>query len=175
MFAVAVLVVLLAPLERRHRRAAGAAPAIPPLTFLHVVTPSGGGDLTPYLADGQGRQVLLHGVAAVGLQDVAYPKAGDKPALFPVSPSAYDGRCPKASPLVPQPPLCEVQASQPAFAQSTAPASGDDFAQMRALGFNVVRLVLNWSQLEPTPGAYSTTYLDRVTRWSTGRASRAST
>ena len=160
-FAVAALVVLLTPLAAATG-AAGAAPAIPPLTFLHVVTPSGGGDLTPYLADGQGRQVLLHGVAAVGLQDVAYPKAGDKPALFPVSPSAYDGRCPKASPLIPQPPLCEVQASEPAFAQSTAPASGDDFAQMRALGFNVVRLVLNWSQLEPTPGAYSATYLDRV-------------
>ena len=49
-----------------------------------------------------------------------------------------------------------------AFAQSTAPGSGDDFAQMRALGFNVVRLVLNWSQLEPTAGTYSATYLDRV-------------
>ena len=33
---------------------------------------------------------------------------------------------------------------------------------MRALGFNVVRLVLNWSQLEPTAGTYSATYLNRV-------------
>jgi endoglycosylceramidase len=33
---------------------------------------------------------------------------------------------------------------------------------MRALGFDVVRLVLNWSQLEPKPGRYSATYLDRV-------------
>ncbi len=160
-FAVAVLVVPLTPLAAATG-AAAAPPAIPSLTFLHIVTPTGGGDLTPYLADGQGRQVLLHGAAAVGLQDVAHPKAGDKPALFPVSPSAYDGKCPKASPLIPQPPLCEVQASEPAFAQSTAPASSDDFAQMRALGFDVVRLVLDWSQLEPTPGAYSTTYLNRV-------------
>jgi endoglycosylceramidase len=96
------------------------------------------------------------------MQDVAYPNANGGPALFPVSPSAYDGKCPKASPLIPQPPLCGVQASQPAFAQSTAPASGDDFAQMRALGFDVVRLVLNWSQLEPRPGVYSATYLGRV-------------
>ena len=109
-----------------------------------------------------GRQILLHGAAAVGLEDVAYPGANGGPALFPVSPTAYDGRCPTASPLVPQPPLCEVQASRSPFAQSTAPASGDDFAQMRALGFDVVRLVLNWSQLEPTPGTYSKTYLARV-------------
>jgi endoglycosylceramidase len=138
------------------------ASAVPPLTFLHVVTPTSGNDRTPYLADAAGREVLLHGVAAVGMQDVAYPDANGGPAIFPVSPSAYAGRCPKASPLVPQPPLCEVQASKPAFAQSTAPGSGDDFAQMRALGFDVVRLVLNWSQLEPTAGTYSTTYLDRV-------------
>ncbi len=147
--------------------AAGAAASftgagVPALTFLHVVTPASGPDVTPYLADAAGRQVLLHGAAAVGMQDVAYPGANGGPAIFPVAPSAYDGRCPKASALIPQPPLCEVQASRPAFAQSTAPGGGDDFAQMRALGFNVVRLVLNWSQLEPTAGTYSTTYLDRV-------------
>jgi endoglycosylceramidase len=33
---------------------------------------------------------------------------------------------------------------------------------MRALGFNVVRLVLNWSQLEPTAGNYSTSFVNRV-------------
>ncbi len=106
--------------------------------------------------------MLLHVAAAVSMQDVAYPHANGGPVLFPVSPSAYVGRCPKASPLVPQPPLCEVQASRAAFDQSTAPGSGDDFAQMRALGFDVARLVLNWSQLEPTPGTYSATYLNRV-------------
>jgi endoglycosylceramidase len=57
-----------------------------------------------------------------------------------------------------------VQAGRPAFEQSTAPSSGDDFAQMRALGFDMVRLVLNWSQLEPTPGRYSAAYLARVTQ-----------
>ncbi len=139
-----------------------ASGTIAPLGFLHVVTPASGADRTPYLADAAGRRVLLHGDAAVGLQDVAYPNADGGPALFPVTPASYDGTCPKASPLIPQPPLCEAQAGRPAYDQSTAPASGDDFAQMRALGFNVVRLVLNWSQLEPTPGHYSTTYLNRV-------------
>jgi endoglycosylceramidase len=139
-----------------------ATPNVPGLGFLHVVTPSGGPNRTPYLADGSGRQVLLHGVNAVGMEDVAYPRANGRPALFPVSPSAYDARCPAPSALLPQPPLCEVQAARPAFDQSTAPASGDDFAQMRALGFDVVRLVLNWSQLEPTPGVYSGVYLARV-------------
>ena len=134
------------------------------LTFLHVVTPTSGGDRTPFLADAAGREVLLHGAAAVGMEDVAYPKAQGKPALFPVAPSAYTGRCPKASPLIPQPPLCEVQATRAAFTQSIAPGSGDDFAQIRALGFDVVRLVLNWSQLEPTPGTYSATYLARVSQ-----------
>jgi endoglycosylceramidase len=143
--------------------ASAAAPALPPLTFLHVVTPgSTDPDQTPYLADAAGREVLLHGAAAVGLQDVAYPNANGGPALFPVNPSAYDGRCPKASPLIPQPPLCEVQASSPSFQQSTAPAGGNDFAQMRELGFDVVRLVLNWSQLEPTAGTYASKYLRRV-------------
>jgi endoglycosylceramidase len=155
--AVAALTVPTAP------GAPASAPALPPLTFLHVVTPGATDpDQTPYLADAAGREVLLHGAAAVGLQDVAYPNANGRPALFPVNPSAYDGTCPKASPLIPQPPLCEVQASSPSFQQSTAPAGGNDFAQMRELGFDVVRLVLNWSQLEPTVGTYSSTYLQRV-------------
>ena len=136
--------------------------SIPPLSFLHVVTPTDGANRTPYLADAAGRQILLRGAAAVGMEDVAYPGANGGPALFPVAPSAYDGRCPRASALIPQPPLCEVQASLPAYSQSTAAGSGDDFAQMRALGFDVVRLVLNWSQLEPKPGTYSATYLERV-------------
>ncbi len=135
-----------------------------PLTFLHVVIPTNGANRTPYLADPAGRQVLLRGVAAVGLQDVAYPTANGGPAIFPVNSSAYDGKCPKATARIPQPPLCEVQASLPAYRQSIAPGSGDDFAQMRSLGFDVVRLVLNWSQLEPSPGHYSTTYVNRISQ-----------
>ncbi|MGO8870088.1 MAG: cellulase family glycosylhydrolase [Acidimicrobiales bacterium] len=133
------------------------------LAYLHVVIPpTTAADASPYLADPAGRQVLLHGAAVVGMQDVAYPNADGGPAIFPLSASAYDGKCPAASALIPQPPLCEVEAGRPAEQQSAAPGSGDDFAQMRALGFNVIRLVLNWSQLEPTPGVYSSEYLQRV-------------
>ncbi len=154
--------VLFVPPGAAGAAANPAVASVPALTFLHVVTPTSGPDATPYLADTAGRQILLHGAAAVGMEDVAYPGANGGPAIFPVAPSAYDALCPKASALIPQPPLCEVQASRTAFAQSTEPGSGDDFAQMRALGFNVVRLVLNWSQLEPTAGTYSATYLNRV-------------
>ena len=159
--AAVAVAALLAPAARAAAATATSA-AVPGLGFLHVVTPQSGQGHTPYLADASGREVLLHGANAVGMEDVAYPRANGGPALFPVSRSAYAGRCPAATALLPQPPLCEVQASKAAFAQSTAPASGDDFAQMRALGFDVVRLVLNWSQLEPTPGTYSATYLARV-------------
>jgi endoglycosylceramidase len=141
------------------------AGTVAPLPYLHVVVPpKGSGDATPYLADPSGRQVLLHGAAVVGMEDVAYPKADGGPALFPVSARSYDGRCPAATARLPQPPLCEVQAGKPAYQQSTAAGSGDDFAQMRALGFNVIRLVLDWSQLEPTAGHYSAAYLQRVTQ-----------
>jgi endoglycosylceramidase len=137
--------------------------AVAPLPYLHVVIPAkGSADATPYLADQSGRQVLLHGAAVVGMEDVAYPGANGGPALFPVSARAYDGRCPAATARLPQPPLCEVQAAKPAYEQSTAPGSGDDMAQIRALGLNVIRLVLDWSQLEPTPGRYSAAYLQRV-------------
>jgi len=38
----------------------------------------------------------------------------------------------------------------------------DDVAQLRASGFNLIRLPINWSAIEPTQGAYDTGYLDRV-------------
>lgn len=37
-----------------------------------------------------------------------------------------------------------------------------DAADMRARGFNLLRLPINWSALEPRPGQFSTAYLDRV-------------
>ncbi len=37
-----------------------------------------------------------------------------------------------------------------------------DCARMRALGFDLLRLPINWSALEPEPGAYDDAYLDRV-------------
>lgn len=45
---------------------------------------------------------------------------------------------------------------------TVAPLDRTDFEQMAALGFNVVRLNLAWSALEPTPGAFDQTYLARI-------------
>lgn len=146
-----------APAADRFLAPAGVAGA--GFSPLHVVHPASG---VPYLADAAGRQVLLNGVAAVGLEDTAYPGSGDGPPKYPIDPAAYDGTCPTASPVMQQPPLCEVDAAEPALEQSPSAAADNDFAEMRSLGVDVVRLVLDWSQLEPTPGAYSTTYLDRV-------------
>ena len=36
--------------------------------------------------------------------------------------------------------------------QSTAPLARNDLAEIRALGFNVVRLAVGWASLEPEPG-----------------------
>jgi endoglycosylceramidase len=45
----------------------------------------------------------------------------------------------------------------------TVPDFGDDdAAKMAALGFNLLRLPLSWSGIEPVQGQYSTDYLDRV-------------
>ena len=46
----------------------------------------------------------------------------------------------------------------------TVPLTRDDFHDIARLGFNSVRLVVSWSALEPTPGAYDTAYVDRIRR-----------
>ncbi len=43
-----------------------------------------------------------------------------------------------------------------------APLTAADFAQMRELGFNHVRLLLSWSRLEPRRGELDQAYLDEV-------------
>jgi endoglycosylceramidase len=40
--------------------------------------------------------------------------------------------------------------------------TGDDCRRMRALGFDLLRLPINWSGIEPSPGAVDDAYLDRV-------------
>lgn len=44
----------------------------------------------------------------------------------------------------------------------TVPLGSEDFEQIAALGFNSVRLIVSWSALEPTRGAYDTAYVDRI-------------
>ena len=45
---------------------------------------------------------------------------------------------------------------------STVPLTEDDFAQMAAVGFDSVRLIVHWSLLEPRRGVFDQAYLDRI-------------
>jgi hypothetical protein len=61
----------------------------------------------------------------------------------------------------------------PDYFQQTVPLRRSDVREMAALGFNFLRLPINWSLLEPEPGAYSRSYLrriERVVRWAESEA-----
>ena len=50
----------------------------------------------------------------------------------------------------------------------TVPLTKDDFHDIAKLGFNSVRLIVSWSRLEPSPGAYNTVYVGEIrqaVRW----------
>ena len=120
----------------------GAPGALPWLHVEHPTRPRA------FIADELGRTVILRGVASGGLMDYW---AGTNPAdlapapFFPIDPAAYEDRCAVNSATIWQPPLCRT-----------------DLAEMRARGFEVVRLALSWSLLEPRPGAYDRRCLDRI-------------
>ena len=116
------------------------------LPWLHVAHPGTG---LPYIADAEDRRVILRGVVSGGLVDYwsgVDARSLRPPPFHPIDPAAYEGgRCPPNSATVWQPPLCR-----------------SDIEQMAALGFNVLRLALSWSLLEPEPGRYDRLYLDRI-------------
>jgi hypothetical protein len=130
-------------------RTTATGPATP--GWLHVQRVPGG---VPYIADAEGRRVVLRGATAAGLLDYwsgADPAAAAPAPFYPVGPDAYANGCPANSSAIRVPPLCR-----------------EDLDQMRALGFDVLRLPLSWSLLEPRPGAIDPAYLDRVAqvvRW----------
>ena len=130
-----------------------ASPAIQGrLPWLHVEHRQG---MAPYIADDQGRLVLLHGAVPASLlefgRDGASPPSS--PPVYPIDPSAYEGSCPEASAASRYPPLCQ-----------------HDLTQMAALGFNSMRLPLSWSLLEPNRDGFSDVYLERIAQvvdWAT--------
>src|SRR5262249_14779863 len=102
----------------------GPAGPTPP-GWLHVQRDAGG---VPYIADAEGRRVVLRGATAAGLLD--YWSGPDTSAatpapFYPIAPAAYENGCPANSSTIRVPPLCR-----------------DDLDQMRALGFDALRLPL---------------------------------
>jgi hypothetical protein len=109
------------------------------LSWLHVEHRS---DAIPYIADDEGRMVFLHGATPASLLEFG---PHDQPE-YPLDPAAYEnGQCPVNKAESKYPPLCQA-----------------DVAQMARLGFNVMRLPISWSLLEPQRDRFSRTYLDRV-------------
>ena len=141
--AVAMLTYPGALLASLATRLTPAPPALPgprgALAWLHVAHPAGG---IPFIADDQGRLVLLHGAIPASLLEFG-PGTGP---VYPLDPSAYANRmCPANSAASRYPPLCQ-----------------DDLDAMARLGFNSIRLPISWSLLEPERGRFDSTYLDRV-------------
>jgi endoglycosylceramidase len=112
------------------------------LSFLRVGAISGPAKVRQ-IVDASGRQVLLRGVNVDGLVDYYRP---DLRTSYPVSAANYaHGACPADDATVEGVVLCQR-----------------DFAQMRRLGYDAIRLNLSWSLLEPAPGRIDQRYLDRV-------------
>ena len=57
--------------------------------------------------------------------------------------------------------LAEYAQNHPDHAP-TLPLTEDDFDRIAAMGFDVVRLLVSWSRLEPTPGAFDEAYVAQV-------------
>jgi endoglycosylceramidase len=110
--------------------------------FLHVGA-AGGPQSLAQIVDPAGREVLLKGVNVDGLVD--YFQEGLTPP-YPSAPTAYaKGACPADDPNVEGVDVCKY-----------------DFAQLRALGYDAIRLNVSWSLLEPSPGVISQSYLKRI-------------
>jgi endoglycosylceramidase len=121
--------------------AANAAPT-PALSWLDVGA-AGGPAQVRQIVDGNGRQVLLRGVNVDGLVDYYRP---DLRTPYPIDSRRYAaGACPADDQSVEGVVLCER-----------------DFAQMRSLGYDVIRLNLSWSLIERSPGRIDDRYIDRV-------------
>ncbi|HKP91371.1 MAG TPA: cellulase family glycosylhydrolase [Thermoleophilaceae bacterium] len=130
----------------------GAAPASArELSFLRAGQPMPGTEV-PRIVDSYKRTVLLKGVNVDGIVDYwdadeAHPPPPEKlKPPYPNDPARYaNGSCPKNNRRVEGVVACKF-----------------DFDQMRGLGYNVVRLNLSWSLLEPRPGRINARYIERI-------------
>jgi endoglycosylceramidase len=116
----------------------------PQLSFLHVGRPAGPAELAQ-IVDAHGREVLLRGVNVTGLRD-DYVADGSLRPPYPETPAPYEhGRCPAWDLGVYWAPLCRIDASE-----------------LASLGYDVVRLTVSWSLLEPQPGRINPDYIARI-------------
>lgn len=122
------------------------------------------------IADEFGRELTLRG-ACVEMEERSFP-----PWQRSTDPADYtDGRCPDNVNGFQEPPICGVDAGKGKYAADISACGQNDFAQARALGFNIVRLCLSWSSLEYSPGVYNATYIERVAQvveWATEQVRR---
>ncbi|MFY9614147.1 MAG: hypothetical protein WAT58_01995, partial [Candidatus Dormiibacterota bacterium] len=130
------------------------------LSFLQVGSVSGPSGLHQ-VVDEHGREVLLKGANVDGITDYFRGGAlGDMQAIgdkltnpYSFDPAAYTGgQC-----------VADVKNVE------GVPFCASDLLQMRPLGYNLIRLTLSWSLIEPTqnggidtPNSPSRLYLDRI-------------
>lgn len=148
---LAPLVLLAALATPSHAASHVASPG----GFLHIGPASGPAGLRQ-VTDDSGRTVVLRGVNVNGLVDYKTPSLAPP---YPTGPSAYaHGHCPADSRVTTAVPLCER-----------------DLDQIAAIGFDVIRLPVSWSLLEPTPGRLDRTPVDRIAQvvgWARARGLR---
>jgi len=91
------------------------------------------------LVDEFGRERVVRGINLATM-------GGRNHSGVPIDPDLYaEGKCPPNDPAWFQPPICE-----------------NDIRELRAHGFDAVRLLVHWSHIEPTPGTYSEMYFRRI-------------
>ena len=129
------------------------------MSWIHVAHSPG---RRPYFADQWGREVQLHGTNVTGVYR-NHEEEDNHPGVTPKTQdvAAYTGACPVNDARWANPPLCQVDAGGGPWS-SAAFDSRNDLSQMRALGFDVVRLAINWEEVEPTPGHYDQAFVARV-------------
>src|SRR5258708_4206399 len=119
----------------------------PPFTLNYLaVGPISGPAGLPRLAHLAGRAGALRGVKGHRVEGDWEEPVTPLAVPYPTSTSAYTGdRCPARNIAVESMAVCWF-----------------DAPQMRALGYDSVRLAVSWSLLEPQPGQIDVAYIDRI-------------